>query len=166
MSCWPQCFCFWLQQLQPPFLMGWVSHHCFPTASSLGLPVSSSMALLQVHFPRCASATSGLSHCYLPSGLDRCSGFSLMGGPGTCLCKAVHRFQVHHSDYYIEPLLLHCCPSYWRLNVIIPRCTAVALPYRPVIARGASNPWMHHGHDIIESQDEILCDIGNEHPGC
>lgn len=66
---------------------------------------------------------------------------SLMGGPGSRPCGAIHclqgSFQLHRRNCHTEPLLLRRYPSCKGLDAIAPRGAEVALPHHPVAAGGA-----------------------------
>jgi hypothetical protein len=107
--------------------------------------------------------------CYghLPWRFNHHSSFSLMGCPGIRPYYAIQSLRGPFSCTvmtHTKPLLLHSCPSYKGLNAVMLQSVAVALPHYPVIARGTSKPQMHHGCAWHKSQDELICDIDNEHP--
>jgi hypothetical protein len=70
-----------------------------------------------------------------------------MGNHGTCPSETSHSiqgsFKLHYHDYISH---VATSPSYRGLNAVVTRGTIMALPHRPVIAHGDSNPQMHHGH--------------------
>jgi hypothetical protein len=162
-----------LDSVQPSFFVDWVLQFCSPTPPSLGLLISSTMV-----FYGCTSLNvllwpmvSSQRDWHLPCGLYWRSCFSSRGSPGTRSCEAIHHpqgsFQPHcHNSITLShcylTVALHTGGWMWSCSRVpqwhfLNDQSKQVAPQIHVCIMGV--------HDV-KSQDDLICDIGKEHPSC
>jgi hypothetical protein len=111
-DCWLQCS-FWSQQCLPFTPHGLDLALLFPNFSLLRaahLKLHTSFVGRPPSMCFCDQpAISSHRYRHHPWGLDQCSRFSLIGGPGTLPCKDIHRLKGSFQQYRCDYILLSRC---------------------------------------------------------